>query len=167
MQAVLLTSARFLIDGSLCYTSAHAALVSGELSDMAHANPIEDMDELELEIDKAYVQKRVDDWINRLDLLKSSIKAWATQNTWQTTDLAVPMNEELMQSHGIPTHTMPGLTLITPNHAQVSVKPKGLWVIGANGRVDIYSPAGAHVLVDTAAYFEPAKWIFMENEPNG
>ncbi len=126
---------------------------------MANTDPIEDFDDDELEIDKSYVQRRVDDWIKRLEELRALIAAWAGQNGWKTSDLTVAMDEELMQNHNIPAKQVPGLTLTGPKNELVSLKPKGLWVIGANGRVDLYSPKGAYLLVDIADHFQPAKWV--------
>jgi hypothetical protein len=126
---------------------------------MTKLDSIEDMDDHELQIDKDYVQRRVDDWIDRLHKLKASVKAWAQKNNWIISDFTTAMHEELMQNHGIPSRPLPGLILTGPNNTQVSIKPKGLWVIGANGRVDIYSPKGAYVLVDIANHFQQAKWV--------
>jgi len=53
----------------------------------------------------------------------------------------------------------PTLTVLSPEGAKISIKPKGLWVIGANGRVDIYSGKGVFTLVDVADPFKAPKWV--------
>lgn len=120
------------------------------------------MDDIDgLEVTPQHVTRRVDDWLDRLAALFDSIETWAATNGWNATRGAPKtMLEPLMQRFGLPPNEQPTLTLRSPTGGMVSILPKGLWVIGANGRVDVYSPKGAFVLIDIADQFQPPQWIF-------
>ena len=40
----------------------------------------------------------------------------------------------------------------------LTFKPYGLWVIGANGRIDLFGRDGSYFLVDRATGFQPPQW---------
>lgn len=69
------------------------------------------------------------------------------------------MHEELMERFEIPEREQPNLSVRSPQGTEIWIKPKGLWVIGANGRVDLFSPKGVYTLADTADKFEPPHWV--------
>lgn len=126
---------------------------------MAQSLPVEPPDEFDgPPIDRVHVERRVDDWLLRLDQLFDCIQSWATANGWTIAIGRMPMHEELMIKFDIPARSQPTLTLTSPAGAVVFVKPKALWVMGANGRVDLYSPQGAFTMVDVAEQFQPAQW---------
>jgi len=111
----------------------------------------------------AHVQRRVDDWLARLDALMTDIRRWAADHGWQAEDAApIPMHEEPMQRAGVPEHQQPALHLRDPSGREVWVQPKALWVIGANGRVDIFSPLGIYRLIDRADPFAAPEWVLYQ-----
>jgi hypothetical protein len=59
------------------------------------------------------------------------------------------MDEELMRRYSIPSRQLPTL-LINKADGIIKVIPKGLWVIGANGRIDLFTSRGLFMLVDFA-----------------
>lgn len=125
---------------------------------MNQHHPIDDIDEPELTAE--YVSRRVDDWLRRLDGLFEDIKTWAKANGWTVEDGApIPMHEEPMERLAVRERQQPTLSVRSPEGAEIWIKPKGLWVIGANGRVDMYSRKGAFALVDVADEFETPRWI--------
>lgn len=106
------------------------------------------------------VSRRVADWLLRLDGLYKEVKAWAAANGWSTKDgTPIPMYEEPMERLGVSECEQPSLSVRSPDGAEIWVKPKGLWVIGVNGRVDLFSRKGAFTLVDVADEFEAPRWI--------
>jgi hypothetical protein len=112
------------------------------------------------EITAKYVEKCVDDWLQRLDDLFKQIKTWAAANGWAAEDGApTPMREEMMERYGVGERKQPTLFVRSDTGAQIWIKPKGLWVIGANGRVDIYSRKGAYTLVDVGEKFQTPQWV--------
>ena len=112
------------------------------------------------EITAEYVNQRVDDWLKRLDSLFKQIEAWADANGWTTENgAAIEMREELMDKFGVAGRVHPTLSVRNSDGALIWIRPKGLWVIGANGRVDLFSRNGAFVLVDIAEAFQRPQWI--------
>jgi hypothetical protein len=69
------------------------------------------------------------------------------------------MREEMMERFGVAERKQPTLSVRSPTGGEIWIKPKGLWVIGANGRVDIYSRKGAFTLVDVADTFQMPQWV--------
>jgi len=54
------------------------------------------------------------------------------------------------------------------NKIVLALKPKGLWMVGANGRIDLLSTKGNYMLVDFAEQFEPPYWkLFNGDKKNG
>jgi len=45
-------------------------------------------------------------------------------------------------------------------------KPKALWVIGANGRIDLYTSKGTFVIVDLAEHGTTPRWTIFRASKN-
>ena len=118
---------------------------------MSYIDELADGEDDAVTVDKGHIQRRVDDWLHRLTALYAEISIWADQNGWSHTPRRpVSMHEELMQRAGLPARDQPSLILTPPKGERIWFKPKGLWVIGANGRIDIYTTTDLLLLVDTA-----------------
>jgi len=91
--------------------------------------------------DDDYVKRRLDDWLKRLNDLFSEISSWCKENGWRVeAGSYIPYyNTELMQQKNIAKINQPSLKILDPTGKEILINPKGLWVIGANGRVDIYT----------------------------
>jgi len=125
---------------------------------MGQNDPIDDVEGREITAE--YVNERVDDWLQRLDALFRQIKAWAAATGWTAEDGApIPMREEKMERFGVAERKQPTLRVRSGKGPEIWIKPKGLWVIGANGRVDMYSRKGAFTLVDVADTFQAPQWV--------
>lgn len=112
-------------------------------------------------VTKESVEERVAEWKRRLRSLYAEVRTWGKQNAWSVSDDAtVGMNEELMQRTGVSPTNQPVLRLDGPK-GYALFKPKGLWVIGANGRIDLYTSKGAYVLVDLADYGASPRWTIF------
>jgi hypothetical protein len=78
------------------------------------------------------------------------------------------MYEELMSQFGIPASEIDTADVHKGKHFILSIKPKGLWIIGANGRIDILTTKGSYMLVDTADEFSKPQWKLLNgNKKNG
>jgi plasmid stability protein len=123
------------------------------------------MDDYDLpELSAQEVHERVEDWMRRLDELFARIRTWAAAHGVAVKD-GEPrtMLEERMERVGEPARAMLTLVLRSAEGAEVSIKPKALWVIGANGRVDVLSrKSGVYVLIDRAEPLEPPQWILRK-----
>lgn len=105
------------------------------------------------------VEDRVDDWLRRLDALFAEVRDWAGRSGWTVSAAGtIPMREDMMDRAGVAERRQPMLRLEGEGGRYAWFKPKALWVIGANGRVDLYTSGGIAVLVDVAAAFAPADW---------
>jgi hypothetical protein len=96
-------------------------------------------------------------------------QTWAVTNGWRVYDSGtVGMHEELMQKFDVPATRQPTLRL-EGDDGYVLFKPKGLWVIGANGRIDLYTSKGTFIIVDLAERGQAPKWTIFRatQKPDG
>lgn len=133
-----------------------------ELSNLSFSNPNEALQILL--IDKDHIVKQIVDWKKRVNNLYKESKNWLKERP----DLSVTngnptaMYEGLMQSFQIQPTEVDTADILKGKKIVLSFKPKGLWMIGANGRIDIISRVGNYILIDTAEQFETPNWhIFL------
>ena len=118
------------------------------------------------EIDKKYIKSRVNDWVNRIEDLYSTVKkALSDSEGIECKSVKyMMMHEELMQNFGVLPKKVPILDLYKNKNLIASFKPVGLWVIGANGRIDILTKSGSFILVDVAEQDNESEWkVFTPN----
>ena len=109
-------------------------------------------------IDAPYIQRRVDDWTHRVDALYSAVTE-ALPEGWSCTEAdTVPMHEELMRKFNVPPTSMPTLSLRHESRGVASLVPRGLWVIGANGRLDLSFNGERYIVIDVADSFTAPQW---------
>ena len=53
---------------------------------------------------------------------------------------------------------MPVLRLFHNGELAGRIEPRGLWIIGVNGRLDFFRGPSHFVIMDTAGNFEPPNW---------
>lgn len=120
-------------------------------------------------ISKEQVEKSIDDWVTRITNLYTSIQEWLSPlpayELKKRND--VRMYEELMQKNHIPARTLTSLDIYFHGKMIATIQPMGLWLVGANGRVDILLSRGAVTLIDAAKRFEPPNWVAHERPRNG
>lgn len=104
------------------------------------------------EINKEYIEERVNDWVQRINTVYSLVKSSLSnvQGVQCTEDKKTQMHEDLMQKYEVSPIVLPILDVNKGNELIASFKPIGLWVIGANGRIDILTRNGSYILVDIA-----------------
>jgi hypothetical protein len=113
----------------------------------------------EVKIDRSHVEKQVKDWKKRISDLYNAMKGW-TKNTGYSIKIGgkVTMYEELMAQFYVPPVEIDTADIYSEEKIVLTIKPKGLWMIGANGRIDILSTVGSYMIVDTAEKFKASKW---------
>lgn len=120
---------------------------------------IEDYPNLLTEAD---VHQRVDDWIERLRNLRLSVERWIAEEPQHELSVidapAVPMLERMMVEFKIPSELMPAFSVMKGEQILALFRPVALWVIGANGRIDIVTRKSAPILIDTAPHFDKPRW---------
>jgi hypothetical protein len=120
-------------------------------------------------IESSHVQNRVDDWKNRIDNLYENITNWTSQKPNYSCKLGpqTAMFEDLMKTFEIPQQRVNTLDVLLNNKIILAFKPKGLWVIGANGRIDIISAKGSLTIVDVSEQFQEPQWqIYTADRKN-
>jgi hypothetical protein len=111
-----------------------------------------------LELDHDHIVRRVDDWASRIDALYQEIEAWLPVGWSADRGSTIRMREELMQKFDVPTRDLPVLRLFNQGKLHGHIEPRGLWIIGANGRLDLFSGFQHYVIIDSAENFEPPDW---------
>jgi hypothetical protein len=111
-------------------------------------------------IDKPYIQNRVSEWKKRIADLYALVEAGLAG----LNDVRVEksrhtlMHEELMHKSGVGSEKLPILDIYKKDSLAATFKPVGLWVIGANGRIDILTSKGSYILVDKAEHGTAPQW---------
>lgn len=109
-------------------------------------------------IDARHVLRRVDDWEARVRDLYATVREWLPEG-WTARDGApVRMHEELMREFSVPARSVPTLQLGNGAGRSAMLEPRGLWIIGTNGRVDLKCGGDHYLIVDVASNFEAPRW---------
>lgn len=103
----------------------------------------------------------IEDWENKIRVLFATIRDWCHAlgpDILADETHTVTMDEELMRRYAVPTRELPVLLVYNAAEDVLTFKPYGLWVIGAYGRVDVFSSHSNYFLVDRAPKFKPSRW---------
>ena len=100
--------------------------------------------------DRSYVMERVEEWAHRVEALYAEIAKWTSHinGIWPVQNRTVEMSEELMQKFAVPDRELPVLDIVRDKEPVISFIPRGLWIIGANGRIDIITRTETRALID-------------------
>lgn len=115
-------------------------------------------------IDARHVLRRVDDWEARVKRLYATVSEWLPEGWTARAGTPVRMHEELMHRFDVPARQIPTLLLANGSGKSAMLEPRGLWIIGANGRVDMKSGPRHYLIVDTAGNFEASQWQAASTE---
>lgn len=99
--------------------------------------------------DRAKVVAEVDDWENRLRSLFYDVKQSAEKIPRLKADMSrtVLMSEEMMQQFAVTDRDLPILDVTIGDEVLGSFVPRGLWLIGAWGRIDLITRTQTHAIV--------------------
>lgn len=111
-------------------------------------------------IDKSHIEKRLDDWKQRIESLYKHIDEWLDTYPRYRFEVSSPvtLDEEMMHKLDVEKIQLPTANIFKDNNLLASLKPKGLWVIGANGRVDLISKSKPISLLDVSEQFQSSEW---------
>ncbi|MCI4626027.1 MAG: hypothetical protein L3V56_08695 [Candidatus Magnetoovum sp. WYHC-5] len=111
-------------------------------------------------IDKLDIEERVKDWKERLNNLYLLVEKTLSgkKNIICKKNRSTIMYEELMRKYNVNSENIPILDIYKDKIIIAIFEPIGLWVIGANGRVDILTESGAYIVVDIAEKGKEPKW---------
>jgi hypothetical protein len=101
------------------------------------------------EITQQYITDRIGNWEQRIRQLYENITIWAQQRpSWRNeAGRVLQRNEKLMRDYNITPRELPSMTFFR-DRARVSFVPSALWVIGANGRINITANTRNYILAD-------------------
>lgn len=94
-----------------------------------------------------YIEQRVQDWYDRLRRLFAEVEAWAPISWQRLHGQVMQREEELIRRYSITPRELPTLTFLRDTH-RVAFVPSALWIVGADGRVNVTVDAKQHILVD-------------------
>ena len=109
-------------------------------------------------IDAKHVERRVDDWEERVNGLYTLIGDWLPDGWEARRGAPVVMDEPLMRKFGVAAKRMPTLELRDQAGHVARLEPHALWIIGENGRVDLKRDGRYYFIMDTAENFAPPHW---------
>jgi hypothetical protein len=110
------------------------------------------------DITTGHVARRVEDWVVRLDKLYSLIGSWLPPGWRVDQTRHVEMDEEMMRGHRVGPRDVPVLDLKAEDGRSATLEPRGLWIIGTNGRVDLFAGSKHFLILDRAENFAPPDW---------
>lgn len=116
-------------------------------------------EEAEGKIDRHHVERRVIDWQRRVLAIYNRITGWLPSDFTTSRNRLLPRREEMMVRYGVPELELPVLEMNKPDGWFGKLVPRGLWIIGANSRLDLFVPEGHFLIIDRADNFEPPQWM--------
>lgn len=101
-------------------------------------------------MDAKQVRARVADWIARLERLYAQLDEWVKEmpDTTISRDAVDQVIEPLMKQFKVPAQPIPTYTAFVQKKWRVAFVPSALWIVGANGRVNITTNVRQHILFD-------------------
>lgn len=101
---------------------------------------------------KEQVISRIDDWVHRLEGLYDLVETWfkalpEAPNKEPLEGSVLQRDEPLMRQFDVPPRMIPTRAFLYGKN-RVSFVPSALWVIGANGRVNVTVGGQQYILVD-------------------
>jgi len=117
-------------------------------------------------IDKQHILNRIDVGTKRINDLYTLIEKWlsTTNNYRLVKSKSVVLKDNLLQNYGISKIQLPAADIYKNNTLLASLKPKGLWVIGANLRIDLISRSKLVFLRDESKDQEKPKWKIIHDK---
>lgn len=117
---------------------------------------------------KRRVEQRVRDWRRRLLGLYAQIEDWTRHMRARPSvhrGVVRQRHERMMRDFGVAPRDLPTLIVRSDDH-EVEFAPSCLWILGANGRVDVTVDGSPHTLFDEGGEDgQPSDWQLMNPDP--
>lgn len=99
--------------------------------------------------ERSRVVDEVDDWVQRIERLYAQVREWIGDKEDLRLEQirTVTMSEEMMQKFAVTDRELPILDVLRAEQVVASFVPRGLWLIGAWGRIDIITKDRTWILV--------------------
>lgn len=132
------------------------------------APPVEEMGTST--VTSSYIEHRAQKWVQEVDRLFSEVAEWVDGLGLTTTRLPhEPMHEELMHRFGVKPLPLAMLSISRGKTVIATLVPVALWVVGANGRIDLLTERESFILINSAMFPQDARWQVLHdrNSRNG
>lgn len=126
---------------------------------------------------KRRVQARLRDWERRIDALFAQIEDWTKHMRDRLSvskGVRQQRNEQMMREFGVAPRKLPTLT-VHGLRRTIELVPSCLWIIGANGRVDVSVVDPSVKDTKSASYYtlfdmggegeQPSDWQLVNRDP--
>ncbi|WP_258041275.1 hypothetical protein [Pseudomonas syringae] len=112
------------------------------------------------------VVSRVEGWVQSITAFYNVVVEWFSEipSVSFETSRTVSMSEELMQKFAVGDKELPILDVISGGKVLASFVPRGLWVIGALGRIDAITPIQTRIIVLRPNEDQPPEWNLVSSE---
>ncbi len=74
-------------------------------------NVLDEPTEFEDQIDRAHIERRIDDWVRRLENLYREVRSWLSSGWSARSAGQVILRDDLMDRFDVPDQTLPALSL--------------------------------------------------------
>ena len=114
---------------------------------------------------RSNIVRGVAEWADRVETLYDQVVEWSkgVANIQIEKIRTVVMSEELMQKYAVPDKELPILDIISHESPVLSFVPRGRWILGARGRIDIITQTATFMLVDQGDG-EAASWKLVSSK---
>lgn len=112
------------------------------------------------------VKSRINDWRSKISQLYSQINETLSKLGNCIVDKSgskVILYEEKMQEFNLPPEELDTADVYFNNKLLFALKPRGLWIIGGNGRIDILTKNKIFYLINNADMFKEPDWYLYNN----
>lgn len=117
--------------------------------------------ETNIEVDKSYVEKRVKDWEKRVNAFYKEIGQWLKGTEYEiriSPNIKFELYEELMARFLLKPVKLDIATIYKGSQFVGKIAPFGLWIIGANGSLELNTGIRSHKIVDVSSPFTKPIW---------
>lgn len=105
------------------------------------------------------VERRADDWVRRVNDIRAQVSRWLAD--WPQCEVSsagsMEMHEEQMRHFKVAPRHLEAFEISCRGKRVIKFIPRGLWVIGANGRIDIVTKLGSFVMADLSEPFSKTR----------
>ena len=103
-----------------------------------------------VEIDSKAVKKQVADWIARIKKLHLELDHWVQgyPNAAVTRGTIKQVIEPVMKQFRVAAQDVPTYTVFVDKKWRISFVPSAMWMVGANGRINVTTNVRQHTLYD-------------------